>query len=141
KSNIGIIGHSLGAWDAILLSAFDERVKATVVNSGGMIAYKPELWTEDQTALRSYLNTPSKQSLTSNVNIFLMLNAQRSVFYLFSFRDPFYKGKPQLLEAYKTVYDYYKKHNPKKRADISYFLHTDGHSFDTPAKGAAYNWL
>src|SRR5690606_9133002 len=74
SKNIGIIGHSLGAWDAILFSAMDDRVKATVTSSGGMVAYLPELWTEDQTALKSYLNSPSQQSLTKNTNIFLMLN-------------------------------------------------------------------
>src|SRR5690606_19240897 len=70
KKNVGIIGHSLGAWGAILFSAMDDRVKATVVNSGGMIAYLPELWSDDQTALRTFLSTPSKQSLTKNVNVF-----------------------------------------------------------------------
>ncbi|NGM63047.1 DUF5017 domain-containing protein [Sphingobacterium sp. SGG-5] len=141
KENVGIIGHSLGAWDAILFSALDDRVKAAVVNSGGMIAYLPELWSEDQTALRAYIGSRSKQSLTKNVNIFLMLNASRSVFYLFSLRDPFYKGAPQLLEGYKTIYEYYKAHNPKKRADISYFLHRDGHDFAPTARAAAYTWL
>src|SRR5690606_25446968 len=31
--NIGIIGHSLGAWDSIMLLATDDRVKTAVVNS------------------------------------------------------------------------------------------------------------
>src|SRR5690606_17646731 len=141
EENVGIIGHSLGAWDAILFSAMDDRVKASVVNSGGMIAYLPELWSEDQTALRTFLSSPSQQSLTKNVNVFLMLNASRSMFYLFSLRDPFYKGKPQLLEGYKTIYEYYKAHNPKKRADISYFLHSAWHNFAPTARGSAYSWL
>lgn len=140
RENIGIIGHSLGAWDAILFSALDERVRATVVNSGGMVAYVPELW-EDPVALTSYLETPSQQSLTKNVNVFLMLNSDRSVFYLFSLRDPFYKGKPQLIEGYPAIYQYFKTHNSKKRADISYFLHSDGHTFYPTQKLAAYSWL
>ncbi|MBD1422814.1 DUF5017 domain-containing protein [Sphingobacterium chuzhouense] len=141
QEHVGIIGHSLGAWDAILLSALDDRVKAAVINSGGMVAYLPELWSDDQTALRVYLDSPSKQSLTKNVNIMLMLNASRSVFYLFSLRDPFYKGQPQLIEGYTTIYDYYKTNNPKKQADISYLLHKDGHTFYPTAKAAAYTWL
>lgn len=141
KEHVGIIGHSLGAWDAILFSAMDDRVKATVVNSGGMVAYLPEFWSDNQTELRAYLNSSSKRSLTKNVNIFLMLNASRSMFYLFSLRDPFYKGKPQLVDGYTKIYEYYKAHNPKKQADISYFLHKDGHNFAPTAKAAAYTWL
>jgi|GEM_PF-1146161 len=141
SKNIGIIGHSLGAWDAILFSAMDDRVKATVTSSGGMVAYLPELWTEDQTALKSYLNSPSQQSLTKNTNIFLMLNASRSVLYTYSLRDPYYKGQPQLVDGYPTIYQYYKTHNPQKRADISYFLHNDGHDFPPAIRAATYIWL
>src|SRR5690606_19210848 len=140
KANIGIIGHSLGAWDAILLGGMDDRVKAAAMSSGGMVTYIPSVWTKDQTPLRNYLKS-EKMNLNSSANILLMLMAQRSVLYLYSLDDNLYRGRPQLLEAYKAVHSYYKKNNPGKTADINYFLHADGHDFTKPTRELTYKWL
>lgn len=141
SSNIGIIGHSLGAWDAILLTAFDERVKAAVVNSGGMVNYKSQLW-KDQKALRDHLSNDNyKTSLNSDANIFLMLAAPRSVLYQYSLFDYLNRGNQQLLECFRDLTEYYKKVNKSDEADINYYLHGDGHDFTEESRELAYKWL
>ena len=141
SSNIGIIGHSLGAWDAILLTAFDERVKAAVVNSGGMVSYKPQLW-KDQKALRAHLSNDNyKTGLNSDANFFLRLAAPRSVLYQYSLFDNLNRGNPQLLECFRDLTDYYKKVNKSNKADINYYLHGYGHDFTEESRELAYKWL
>ncbi|NGF57914.1 hypothetical protein G5B00_15450 [Parapedobacter sp. SGR-10] len=140
-SNIAIIGHSLGAWDAILLTAFDERVKAAVVNSGGMVNYKPALW-KDQNALRNYLSNENyKVGLNVDANFFLRLAAPRAVLYQYSLFDSLNRGNPQLLECFRDLTEYYKKVNKAKKADINYYLHGYGHDFTEESRELAYKWL
>lgn len=140
-TNIAIIGHSLGAWDAILLTAFDERIKAAVVNSGGMINYKPELW-ENQTALRAYLaNENYELGMNRDANFFLRLAAPRSLLYQYSLFDSGNRGNKQLLECFRNLTEYYKKVNNANKADINYYLHGDGHDFTEESRELAYKWL
>ncbi len=139
--NIGIVGHSLGAWDAILLAALDERIKATVVNAGGMVNYRPELW-KNPKALRNYLaDTVRINSLNTNANIFLMLAAPRSVLYQYSLFDSRNRGNSQLLECFREVVNYYTKLNQSKTADFNYFLHGYGHDFPIESRELSYIWF
>lgn len=141
SSNIGIIGYSLGAWDAILLTAFDERVKAAVVNSGGMVSYKPQLW-KDQKEIRAHLsNADYKLGLNSDANFFLRLAAPRSVLYQYSLFDNLNRGNQQLLECFRELTEYYKKVNKSNKADINYYLHGYGHDFTEESRELAYKWL
>ncbi|WP_081643163.1 dienelactone hydrolase family protein [Sphingobacterium paucimobilis] len=141
STQIGIVGHSLGAWDAILLAALDERIKATVVNAGGMVNYRPDLW-KNPTALRRYLaDTTRVNSLNTNANIFLMLAAPRAVLYQYSLFDSRNRGNSQLLECFRDVTNYYTILNQSKSADFNYFLHGYGHDFPLESRQLAYAWF
>ena len=138
--NIGIIGHSLGGWDAILLAAFDDRIKAAVMNSGGMINYKQELWTS-QSALREYLNNPKKQYLNVDANIFIMLAAKKSMLFVYSLADEADRGQPVLAEGYRVVYNYLKKESPTGKPDMVLYTQSEGHDMPKPTKELEYKWL
>ena len=140
SKNIGIMGYSLGAWDSILAVSFDDRIKAAVMNSGGMVNYKQELWTS-QTALREYLNNPKKQYLNVDVNIMLMLAAKKSLLYAYSLADEGDKGQPVLAEGYRVVYNYFKKESPTGKPDLVLYLPSEGHELPKPTKELAYKWL
>jgi dienelactone hydrolase len=139
--NIGIIGHSLGAWDAIMLIAFEPRIKAAVVNSGGMIKYTPGLWNQNSNELRSYLQNPSKVELGKNANLFIMMAAPRSVLYQYSLADPYAKGKPDLLESFRDISKYYQTVSKEKKVDFNYYLHGEGHDFTKESRMLSYEWL
>lgn len=139
---IGTIGFSLGAWDSIMLLGMDERVKAGVVNSGAMVNYVEELWT-DPDVLRGYLT--GHQNLNINVNVWMMLSAPRSLLYLWSIYDGYETGGPNLVEGYRTVNDYWENVGRSipsfNRADVSFYLHGEGHTFPPEARDLAYQYL
>ena len=139
--NIGTIGHSLGAWDSIMLIATDDRLKTAVVNSGGMLYYDPELWHNDA-ALRDYLNDHKKQSLRNIANIMFMLCAGRSLLYDFSTKDPYDRGGPNLVDTYRVVKkDFETNEKQWGKTDFSLYIHSKGHDFPPEARALAYAWL
>ncbi len=142
--HVGVIGHSLGAWDSIMLLAMDDRVKAGVVNSGGMPAFRPELW-EDRTALETYLADTKAQGLSANTNIFIMLAAPRPLLYLHSLQDPFERGMPNLVEGVRSFTKYYRTVSGQRtlqaKADFSLLLHGYSHDFLPEARELAYKFL
>lgn len=141
---IAAIGHSLGSWDSIMIAAMDDRVKALVANSGGMVEFKEDLW-RDPDALRAFLADPERQSLRPNANIFLMLIAPRPMLYLWSLDDPYEKGKPNVLEGMRAIHKYYESQytgkNPWFRPPFSIYFHGHGHNFPPEARMLAYRWL
>lgn len=142
RENIGAIGHSLGAWDSIMLLGMDERIKAAVVNSGGMVNYVEELWTDPDT-LRNYLS--GSQNLNINVNVWMMLAAPKSLLYNWSLQDGYETGGPHLLEGYRTISEYWEdsgRTSPSyNRSDLTFYLHGNGHDFPPEARALSYRFL
>jgi pimeloyl-ACP methyl ester carboxylesterase len=142
--NVATIGHSLGAWDSIMLLAMDDRVKAGVVNSGGMPAFRPELW-QDPTALRAYLANEKAQGLSGITNLFIILSAPRPLMYLHSMQDAYERGLPNLVEGVRSFTKYYRTVSRQQavpaKADFNLFLHGYGHMFPLEAREAAYKFL
>jgi hypothetical protein len=139
--NIGTIGHSLGAWDSIMLIATDDRVKTAVVNSGGMLHYNAALWHDDK-ALRDYMNDPKQQTLSNITNIMFMLCAGRSLLYDFSTKDPYDRGGPNLVDNYRAVRKAFDEDEKKwGKTDFSFYIHSKGHDFPPEARALAYAWL
>lgn len=140
--NIGTIGHSLGAWDSIMMIGMDERIKAAVVNSGGMVDYREELWT-DPDVLKVYLN--GTQSLNMNVNIWMMLAAPRSLMYLWSLQDAYEGGGPHIIEGFRTMTEYWEDAGRSQpgfnKADLTMYFHGSGHDFPPEARALAFQYL
>ncbi len=141
SERIGTIGHSLGAWDSLMILAADDRVKAAVVNSGGTLRFRPDLW-ENEQALRDYLGDPKKQQLNVNANLMFMLAAGRSLFYIWSTEDAYDRGGPNLVEGFRTIKNALKTNfKAEGKTDLSFMLHSNGHDFPPAARAAAYNWF
>lgn len=140
---IASVGHSLGAWDSVVLAALDERVKAIVVSHCGGIRYRPAIWA-DETALRDYLEANVKKGwgINNNLNVFLMLIAPRSQLFFWSVDEP-KDGPPNMIEALRTITDFNKKvaKRDNTRADFSFYLHTFGHDFPHESRDLAWRWL
>lgn len=139
--NIGVIGHSLGAWDAIMLVAFEPRIKAAVVNSGGMVAFDSKLWDPNSEDLKEYLKNPKKSDLGKNTNLFIMMAAPRAILYQYSLFDSFNKGNPNILEAHRHITEYYQSILKKKRVDFNFYMHNAGHDFTRESRMLSYAWL
>ncbi|WP_353136304.1 DUF5017 domain-containing protein [Pseudopedobacter sp.] len=141
SENIGVIGHSLGAWDAIMLVAFEPRVKAAVVNSGGMLTFDQKLWDPNSGDLREYLKNPQKSNLGKNTNLFIMMAAPRAILYQYSLFDSFNKGNPNILEAHRSITEYYQSILKKKWVDFNFYMHNAGHDFTRESRMLSYAWL
>ncbi len=147
SGNVGIIGHSLGGWDAMMFTAVDERVTAAVANGGGAIDFMPELWT-DAEARRRALADPdgSNLNLRRMTNIFLMGIAPRSFLYLRADNDSGETpGPARIREHYPLVVDYYRQAAGNRpvtwHAPVAFYYHSNEHGFEAEARALAYTWL
>ncbi len=141
---VGIIGHSLGAWDSMLLTAVDERVKASVANSGGTIHFDRVLWT-DLEKRKEYMRDSANKGLNGMSNLMLMSIAPRPFLHLRAINDSYEKGKPNLLEGYRLLVEYYgmAAGHPEKEwhAPVGVYYHANEHGFDADARALAFQWL
>lgn len=141
RENVGAIGHSLGAADAIMIIASDDRVKTSVVNSGSNLHYREDLWTQDN-ALRAFLNNASSQALGELVNVMVMAAAGKSLLYNWSILDPYDSGNPNFIEGYRMICDVVNlKWRQYGATDIALYLHSNGHDFPNEARALSYQWL
>lgn len=142
---IGTIGHSLGAWDSIMLIGVDARVTAAVVNSGGMIAFDAAMW-RDPAVLRAFLADRTKHELRGMAALALMLAVPRPVLYIWSIHDTaFDKGRPGVMEGLREISAAYARasgdaKDPAK-ADLGIYYHPNGHDFPPEARALAGYWL
>jgi dienelactone hydrolase len=144
-NNIGMIGHSLGGWTGVYCSAYDTRIKATVINAGGGMNYTPELW-QDNKKLTDFLNDKSLQNLHINLNIFTMLTAPRAVLYIKPLNDyvKYEYNWLNHLEAYRVISDYYRQAaGGDENYDPAYniYFHNQKHTFKNDSRQLAYAWL
>jgi len=141
KENVGAIGHSLGAADAIMLQAVDDRVKTAVVNSGSSLNYKHDIWTEEN-ALRAFVANASTRPLGEQVNLMFMLSAGKSMLYLWSIADSYDTGGPNIVEGFRTIKSTLDtKWRRYGKSDVALYLHNNGHDFPAEARALSYQWL
>lgn len=139
---VGIIGHSLGAWDAMLLTSVDERIAVAVANAGGTIHFDAALWT-DPNSRKKLMDKPA--GLTKMTNFMLMAIAPRPFLHIRAINDGYEKGQPNLLEGYRLLIEYYRRAagNKKKNwhAPVAIYYHSNEHGFDVDARQLAYAWM
>lgn len=140
---IGSVGHSLGAWDTVLLGALDERVGAVAVSHCGSLRYRPEYWTNEET-LKAYLQKNRERfvGLNQNLNVYLMLLAPRPQLFFWSIREP-KDEPPNLLDALRLVSNY-NLHIAQQAGTpfaFSFYLHTEGHDFPSDSRALAWQWF
>lgn len=141
KENVGAIGFSLGAADAIMLQAVDDRVKTSVINSGSNLHYMHEVWAEEN-ALRAFVENARTHTLGEHVNLMFMLSAGKSMLYLWSTSDPFDTGRPNVIEGFRTIKSTLDtRWRQYGKSDVALYLHNEGHEFPPEARALSYEWL
>ncbi len=126
---IGAIGHSLGAKEVFYLAAFDDRVKVTVSNEGGIgITFSnwDDVW---------YLGKEI-QGFGHKQHEVLSLVAPKSFLLIGGDLADGEKSRPY-IEAVLPVYDLY----GKKKQNIELFNHRQGHSVIPDAEKLTYDWI
>lgn len=129
NNRIGTMGHSLGAKEAFYLAAFDDRVKATVSNEGGIgIGFSnwDDVW---------YLDKDIHNFGHEHHEI-LALVAPKSFLLIGGDDCDGEKSRPYLKAVY-PVYDLY----GKKRQNIELYNHGQGHMPTPFAEKLTYDWL
>ena len=129
SKRIGAMGHSLGAKEVLYLAAFDDRVKVTVSNEGGIgITFSnwDDVW---------YLGKDI-QSFGHKQHEVLSLVAPKSFLLIGGDSADGEKSRPY-IEAVLPVYDLY----GKKKQIIELFNHGQGHSPTPAAEMLTYDWI
>lgn len=144
-SQIAAIGHSLGGYNAFLLSAIEERVKAIVVSCGlSTFAGDPN---PGRWGLRKqwFTHFPQLNALLERDQIpfefheILGLTFPRPIFVWYTQNDAIFPHWEQIGQAAKMVGDLY------TRAEIgtryTAYMGNGRHEFPQPVRKLAYDWL
>lgn len=126
---IGAMGHSLGAKEVLYLAAFDDRVKVTVSNEGG-IGIDFSNW-DDVWYLGKDIHNFGHQH-----HEILSLVAPKSFLLIGGDSADGEKSRPY-VEAVLPVYNLY----GNKRQNIELFNHGQGHSAIPAAEKLTYDWI
>ncbi|MBE9510171.1 MAG: dienelactone hydrolase family protein [Bacteroidetes bacterium] len=129
SERIGAMGHSLGAKEVLYLAAFDDRVKVTVSNEGG-IGIDFSNW-DDVWYLGKEIHNFGHQH-----HEILSLVAPKSFLLIGGDGYDGEKSRPY-IEAVLPVYDLY----GNKRQNIELFSHGQGHSAIPAAEKRTYEWM
>ena len=126
---IGAMGHSLGAKEVLYLAAFDDRVKVTISNEGGIgidFSNWDDVW---------YLGKDIHNFGYQHHEI-LALVAPKSFLLIGGDGYDGEISKPY-IEAVLPVYDLY----GNKKQNVELFNHGQGHSAVPAAEKATYDWM
>lgn len=142
---IGSIGHSLGSWDTLFITAADKRIKAAVMNHGNTLRFNPQLWANEQ-ALRKYLARMKERStpaINADMNVYLMAIAPRAQLFFWSLEESKDSVRPNMLDAARPISTYNQAVAKRDNAPFEYafYLHTKGHDFRPESRALAYRWL
>lgn len=145
KKRIGVIGHSLGAYNAFFLAAFDERIKAAVSSCGlGTIAGAPnpfawarKEWFVHFPKLRPYLEVGCTTPFDFHEVVSLI--APRP-FLTFSMKQdkifPHWQGAIAVADQVRKVYALWGADNAFKSV-----LKEGEHDFPADSRAFAYEWI
>jgi hypothetical protein len=141
-SGYGVIGNSLGGQASFYITAFDERIKASVISTGispnATNVYRDLTRTQ---ALELGVTTYIKKHGTTpwELNEMLSLCAPRAVLCLEPFNDPYNPFSSVTIECIKSAWGVYKLlEEPEK---LSMYIHGDGHDTVDMVRKMAYDWL
>ncbi len=138
---VATIGHSLGGWYSLWLAGADTRIKAAVVNAGGNLAFRKELY-ESSEALEAYLSGKSQQ-MHVNASLWVMAIAPRPLLYMKALNDLDNPDYPNYIDGFRHMSHFYQQLAPDKTkaSPFAAYVHNQGHSFDMDARQLAYHWL
>lgn len=142
---IGAVGHSLGAHNALFLAAFDERVKATLANSGfERIASdtEPTRWARD----RGFIYMPAltratrgQEPLPWDWEDVLVQIYPRSLMIAQGLEDPGFTNEISVAQTARAVESAYKTGKHAERFEAH--LWPGGHAFPRKFQTGAGDWI
>ncbi|TMV51489.1 dipeptidyl aminopeptidase [Paenibacillus mesophilus] len=142
---IAAIGHSLGGYNAFLLSAFDERIKAAVVSCGFSTFAgdaRPERWGKRKEWFTHFpkLNEFLRRGrIPFEFNEILALTFPRSVFVWYTQNDTIFPHWEPIGKGVKTVGDFYA--DMGKGSRFAAYMGGGKHEFPRPVREVAYRWM
>lgn len=143
KDKIGVIGHSLGGHNAIMLFAFDERLKVCVSNCGFSILKKEEFieeWVDEiynfMPRLREFIDD---RNMPFDFDEVISLACPKPWMNISSYYDDAYGNHQFLSEIGVEMYQLYKMHDAEDH--FSYLLHGHNHCMPKYIREAAYGWM
>ncbi|AQQ70501.1 putative dienelactone hydrolase [Limihaloglobus sulfuriphilus] len=139
SDNIGIIGHSLGAWTVMNTMPMDTRIKAGVANAGGTLRFIPYIW-EEQKRLVQFLKADNAKNMHNMFNVGLMAAAPRSILHIKAANDSedYAEKWTNQLEGFRVINDYFKQ---KGGGSFAVLQQNCGHTFKRDSRFFAYAWL
>lgn len=147
KQRIGVIGHSLGAYNALFLAAFDDRAKVVVESCGycaiasdaGRERWARTSWFVHIPRLRSFVEPGSNQPAPFDFHHIISRIAPRPVFQSVGLRDKIFPTADSAAQVHEKVAEIYGIW--KKSANLQSFFFDGEHDFPPDAKRLAYEFL
>ncbi len=142
KDSIGAMGNSLGGCAVMYLTAFDERISATVLSTGispwvtniyRSLNREKQLDPQHTDAMKVRGISPWE------LNEMLSLCAPRPIMCLEPFNDPYNPDIMPTFECVKRAWEVYNLLGVPEKATIS--VHGDGHDTVPEVRNMAYDWF
>lgn len=143
-ARVGVAGHGLGAFNALLLTAFDDRVRACVASCGFTrfaSDEEPQRWTakDDMALLPALAPMIDKGDFAFDWEHILAMAAPSAVLAITSLTDSLY-SEPQSCQKAVDIAARIYKHLGAGNA-LSHLSHRDGHHLAPATLEAADDWF
>jgi len=146
-NRIGVIGHSLGGYNALFLAAFDERIKVTVTSCAyTRIQTDPgkERWSRSAgfvhfPKLRPYVVPEATLEIPWDFHHVLSLVSPRAIFQSVALDDSGFPNSITVAQVHMQVLPLYQYQNSAGK--LTSFFYDGGHGFPGFARKTAYDFL
>ncbi len=147
RNKIGVIGHSLGGYNALFLGAFDDRIKAVVASSAyTRIETDPgrERWSRSTgfihfPRLRPFIQSGYEGDLPWDFQHVLALIAPKPLFQVFGLKDDIFPNTSTVAQIHKVVLPIYQ--NLEASDDLVTHIFDGPHDFLEEFREQAYDFL
>ncbi|MCD7032963.1 dienelactone hydrolase family protein [Metabacillus sp. GX 13764] len=144
SGRIGVIGHSLGGYNAYFLSALDERIKACAISCGfSVFTGDPERnrWGEREwfSHFPELTQWVERGEVPFEYHEILALHAPRPLFVYMAMNDPIFPHWTRIAEGLKEVDGLYQVLEAHERLMI--LIGNGGHDFPASVRSAAIRFL
>ena len=138
----GVMGNSLGGHAAFYVAAFDERIATAVLSTG----ISPHITNVYRNLRKDPPFEPEVDRITAatghppwEYNEMLALCAPRAVLCLEPINDPYNPYTATTIACIQSAWDVYRLLDAT--ANLSMYIHGDGHDTVTDVRKFAYDWL
>lgn len=138
----GVIGNSLGGQASFYITAFDERIKASVISTG----ISPNATNVYRDLTRTQPLEPGVKEIMKKrgrapweLNEMLALCAPRAVLCLEPFDDPYNPYTSVTIDCIKSAWEVYKLMEAPEK--LTMYIHGDGHDTVDTVRDLSYDWL